>query len=183
MVEADTEPQDSDEDFDDTDTDGDSQDVPLQKDISQSRVGLKKWILISLLGLILIFMGLGLKFGPKIYNSMEGSQSFIPSINIDDDNLSEEILSPFFIPLETGSSKGAIRIDLSVIWDGLASVRYKKKELRIRSNLYGFIIDLAEETEDLNNRISFLEAEIGRVFRDSLGVRDLAIKIKEIKYL
>jgi len=96
--------------------------------------------------------------------------------------LSEKILAPFFIPAPVDSSRNVARIDLSVVWDGLAAVRFKTKELQIRDHLYQYALDLAKESEDLNNKLSFLEAGMSRIFRESLGVKNLVVKIREINY-
>lgn len=148
--------------------------------IPQGKVFFKKWKLLIFLGTILVISGLGIKFAPDLLKMND--QDILLNINTDDDNLTEEDLSPFLIPPEEGNLKGAIRIDLSVIWDGLASVRFEKKGLQIRSDLYRKLTDIARENDDLNSMIPFLENKIGSVFRKSLGVRNLAIKIKEIRY-
>lgn len=146
----------------------------------QGKVFFIKWKLLILLGSVLAVTGLGIKFAPDLLK-MNGQGNLL-EINKDNENLTEEELSPFFIPSEEGSLKGAIRIDLSVIWNGLAAVRFEKKGLQIRSDLYIKLTDIARGNDDLNSMIPFLENKIGSVFRESLGVRNLAIKIKEIRY-
>jgi hypothetical protein len=161
---------------------GDSRESSKKKKRKKSRFGLKKWILLTCFILILMFAGFYFIFLP--------GSSFNPrhDVKVDlfldpkNDNLKEEMLSPFFIPPSSPTSRGAIRIDLSVVWNGLASIRFKKKELQIRGDLYAYMTKLAEDNTDLNPMIPFMEEKIGKIFRDSLGVRDLAIRIKEIKY-
>jgi hypothetical protein len=103
-----------------------------------------------------------------------------PEISVDEDNLREEMLSPFFIP--PGPVDDTIRIDLSIIWDGLASVRFKKKELNLRNMMYEKFYTMAEQNQDLNEKIPYLENEVSSMLRSSLGVQNLEIKIKEIRY-
>ena len=161
---------------------GDTGEGSKKKKRKKSRFGLGKWILLTCFILILMFAGFYLKFLPGL--------SFAPSqdikvdlfLNPKNDNLKEEVLSPFFIPFSSPTSRGAVRIDLSVVWTGLASIRFKKKELQIRGDLYAYMTKLAEDNEDLNPMIPFMEEEIGRILRDSLGLKDLGIRIKEIKY-
>jgi hypothetical protein len=181
LAERENEEQASGEEASETGPKGDKQEVSPENEISPAPTGSKKWILLSVLGLILAISGLGIKFAPDFLNKKQ--DSMIPLIDINEDNLSEEVLSPFFIPPSTEFSRGAIRIDLSVIWDGLASIRFNKQELKIRGLLLSYITKLSEETKDLNSKSSFLEEEMSRLFRESLGVRDLVIKIKEIRYL
>lgn len=157
--------------------------IPDGKTIRHPSKGSKKWIILSVSLLVLIISGLTVKFFPNLLNMGEEKELLIRPIDINNDNLSEELLSPFFIPPSNKSSRGAIRIDFSVIWDNLASLRFNKKELKIRSDLSKFITDFANSTDDLNENISYLEQEMGVFFRNALGARDLVIKIKEIRYL
>ena len=148
----------------------------------------RKWILLSVLGLFLAMAGIGVTFfAPDLLRRKEDAKQEtklnFPLAKINEDNLKEEGLSPFFIPPSTIPSRDAIRIDLSVIWDGLSSIRYKKKELRIRNDIFKYIIKVAEETDELNSRIPVMEEEIGKLLQESLGTGDLVIRIKEIKYL
>ena len=119
---------------------------------------------------------------PEFLNTEQDKEILLQPIDINEDNLSEEILSPFFIPPSDELSRGAIRIDFCVIWNVLASIRFSKKELRIRNDTINFITDLADETDDLNESIPILEQKMSMIFRNALGVRDLVIKIKEIRY-
>lgn len=160
--------------------DDQKKDVPEEVN-PQGKSRIKKWKLFIILGIILATSVLGITFAPNLLK--KNDRDNLVNVNIDDDNLSEKDLSPFFFPSQEGNSSGTIRMDLSVIWDGLAEIRFEKKELQIRSGLYGQLLDIVRENDDLNSMIPFLENKIGAVFRESLDVRDLAIKIKEIRYI
>lgn len=147
----------------------------------QGRSLIKKWTLLMIAGTILAVSGLGIKFGPGLLK-MSDSEILV-NVDINDADLSEEALSPFFIPPGRGNPEGAIRIDLSVVWDGLASVRYRKRELQVRSVLYSQLAKIAEENDDLSSRVSFLENRISSVFRESLGAGTIVVKVKEIRYI
>lgn len=138
-----------------------------------------KWIFIVLV-IILAISGLGIKYAPEHFSFLNINKFKTPEIRIDEDNLSEEILSPFFVP--PGPERNTIRIDLSIIWDGLASIRFKKKELILRNMMSEKFNDIAEQNQDLNEKIPYLEKEVSSMLRHSLGVQNLAIKIKEIRY-
>ena len=157
--------------------------APGKEKIDPPSKGSKKWIVLSIPLLILVISGITIKFYPGFLNKGQDKDLFTRSVDINNDNLNEEILSPFFIPPSDERSRGAVRIDFSVIWDGLASIRFSKRELRIRSDLSKFITDFADKTDDLNENIPLLEQEMTSFFRNALGVRDLAIKIKEIRYI
>ena len=142
-----------------------------------------KWSFLLALGSFFILIGLGITIGPRWLNNQEEKRPGIKQDGLFQDNLREEGLSPFFIPLPPSSSKRLVMIDFSVIWDGLASVRFNKVELKIRDYLYRYIVELAERGEDLQQKTALLETETSRIFREWLGMENLEIKIKEINYL
>ena len=142
-----------------------------------------KWSFLFALGSFFILIVLGITIGPKWLNNQGEKHPGIKPDGFFQDNLQEEGLSPFFIPLPPGSPKRLVMIDFSVIWDGLASVRFNKVELRIRDYLYRYIVELAERSEDLQEKTALLETEMSRIFRERLGMENLEIKIKEINYL
>lgn len=146
---------------------------------AKKKSGKIKWIFIALI-IILGISGLGTKYAPEYFSFLNLNKFETRGIRIDEDNLSEEVLSPFFIP--PGPERDAIRIDLSIIWDGLASVRFKKKELVLRSMMSDKFNDIAEQNQDLNEKIPYLEKEVSSMLRDSMRVQNLEIKIKEIRY-
>ncbi len=142
-----------------------------------------RWSFLLALGSFFILIGLGITIGPKLLNDQEEKRPGIKPDGFFQDNLQEEGLSPFFIPLPPSSPKRLVMIDFSVIWDGLASVRFNKVELNIRDCLYRYIVELAEKSEDLQQKTALLETEMSRTFREWLGMENLEIKIKEINYL
>lgn len=146
---------------------------------AKKKSGKKIWFFIIPV-LILAISGLGIKYAPEHFSFLMKKDFQTPEVSIDEDNLSEEILSPFFIP--PGPADDTIRIDLSIIWDGLASIRFKKKELYLRSMMYEKFYEVASQNQDMNKKIPDLENEVGSMLRSSLGVQNLVVKIKEIRY-
>ncbi len=142
--------------------------------------GKKKWIFIIIIGLILGASGIGYQFMPERFRYLFKKEFKGPAI-INEDNLTEEEISPFFVPPEEADKK-AIRIDLTIVWDGIASIRYKKNELSARQMMSERFYKLAKQHPDLNAVKSDLENEIGSMLRSSLGVQSLNIRIKEIRY-
>jgi|WetSurMetagenome_2_1015567.scaffolds.fasta_scaffold74909_3 hypothetical protein len=138
----------------------------------------KKWLFIGVPVLIL-FTGGSIAF----LNLMGGKKHTLPQVDLTGDNLKEESLSPFFIPPSKDLSRGAVRVDFTVIWDGLASVRYKSSELRVRAEAYDYLKGFTEKTADLSSQKAAMEEEMGAIFRKTLGVTNLAIRIKELKII
>jgi hypothetical protein len=146
-------------------------------------VGRRRWIWISSLGLIMVCWGLvvGVHQGRQWMNRRgEGVFKTLIAAQVQK-GLNEERLPPFFVPLPPEASSRAVRIDFTVIWDGVTSFRFKKMELQVRDRLYGFMVDLAQNRKDLKEKGPLLETEMGRILRESLGTEELAIRIKEIK--
>jgi hypothetical protein len=162
------------------DEDIEDETTPAEQTVAtKKKSGKLKWIFI-IPGIILVISGLGIKYAPDRFSFLTEKKFKTPEISIDEDNLREEILSPFFIP--PGPVDDTIRIDLSIIWDGLAAVRFKKKELNLRNMMYEKFYNIAEQNQDLNKKIPYLESEVSSMLRRSLGVQNLEIKIKEIRY-
>lgn len=149
---------------------------------TRAKSGRIKWVLLILFGIVLAASGITIKLEPGFFIGKKNKAHQASDINMNDDNLSEQELSPFFIPPSEENKKGPIRIDLSVVWDGLASVRFMEKKLLLRSQVYDRITEMAKQSDDLNKKITVLENVIASIFRKGLGVHNLAIRIKEIKY-
>jgi hypothetical protein len=115
---------------------------------------------------------------------MEGKGDGVPApalAKVAPDHLFEEALSPFFIRLPPKSSSRLLMVDFSVVWDGVAAVRFKKRELEIREYLFHHLSDLVRKKKNLQDRVPYLETEIARILQESLGREGLEIKIKEAK--
>jgi hypothetical protein len=147
------------------------------------KINLKKWWLPGILVFILFAGGAVALIKPDLMNMIIRTKHALPAIDLTNDNLQEESLLPFFIPPSSDLSRGAVRVDLTVIWEGLASVRYKSGELRIRAEVYEYLLEVAGKSEDLNAQKAVMEEEMSGIFKKALGVKDLAIRIKELKFI
>ena len=136
------------------------------------------------LSLIIVFLAFIVALG--VFYSLGGLSRFtrqdqFSTINIVPSNLSEEILSPFYIQGQSGSEASLIRIDLSIVWDGLASVRFAKIKLQLRNALFEYFNDMASQNQDeFKNMSTDLEAGIQNIICESLNVKGIVVKIKEI---
>ena len=143
----------------------------------------RKKPIIGLLGLASIAVGLSRTLG---LNGVFGLGPRPPVFDSSGElrgHVVEEALSPFFVPLPATSSERVAVIDFTVIWDGLASVRFKRKELQIRDSLYRYILERAKKGEDLQEKAPILEAEMSRRFQKSMGSKEIEIRIKRVKVL
>lgn len=168
---------------DSEDTDEKEDQKPKAKARKPKRGLIGRWWIPGLAIVILAAAGTVLFLKPDLLGLIKGKRTVDYSIDLTNDNLQEEGLSPFFIPPSSDLSRGAVRIDLTVIWDGVASVRYKNNELRVRAEVYDYLTSLAGKSEDLNLQKTIMEEGMTGIFRKSLGTKDLAIKIKELKFI
>ena len=141
----------------------------------------RKWILLPLSGLILISLGWVIVNGYGRPGGKEKTSSSHLFDSVNSDNLYEEVLRPFFIPLPSEAPNRLVLVNFSVIWDGVASVRFKKRELQIREVLYEHLVKLAQKKKDLQEKRPYLESEIKRIFQEALGREGLDVKIKGIR--
>ena len=145
------------------------------------KIANQKRVWVSLLVLALVLTGI-LAFKGSLWNRTNDTKAFsLLKDKLIQDDLRQEALSRFYIPLPQESDDRVIVIDLSVIWNSISAVRFRKMEVQMRERLYEFMVKLAEREHDLESRVSFIETEIGGILRESLHTEDLAVKIKEIK--
>jgi hypothetical protein len=97
------------------------------------------------------------------------------------DNFREETLAPFFIPLSQGESGKMAAVDAVALWDDLTSLRFQKKEHRIRNRLYQFLVHFEEGEVDLQEKVASIQSQMSGIVRESLGIEDLTIRVREIK--
>ena len=131
---------------------------------------------------LIILTALGIIFGKTSIEGFFHKDDLIDLSLVNKDNLNEKMLMPFVVPLPPDSSSSAVRIDFSVIWDGLASVRFEGRKLYVRDQLYRLLLDLTDKGEDLRTEADFLEQKMTMAFREILQVQNLAVSIKEIQY-
>lgn len=141
----------------------------------------RRWITGGVLAILFAGLGLGITQGYKWIPNIGHKIAPLSSEKIAKQDFYEEKLPPLFIPLQPDAANQAVMIDFSVIWDGLASFRYKSMELQIRNRLYRYMVGLSEKKQDFREKASFIEAQLSKIFRESLGMEDLAIKVKEIR--
>jgi hypothetical protein len=163
-------------------------DIPRPSGLALSRLrafitNRKKPIIVGLLGLVSIAVGLSRTVGLNGVPGLGLRPPMSDSSGELRDHYVEEALSPFFVPLPATSSERVAVVDFTVIWDGLASVRFKRKELQIRDSLYRYILERAKKGEDLQEKAPILEAEMSRTFQESMGSKEIEIRIKRVKVL
>jgi hypothetical protein len=141
----------------------------------------RRWVWGSALALALALTGIFVFGGTQWTKRNDTKASTLSKQKLIQDDLRQEPLSRFYVPLPQDSSDRVLVIDFSVVWDSLSAVRFRKMELQVRDRLYAFMMEQVARGNDLQEKVSFLESEVGRILRESLRTEDLAIKIKEIR--
>jgi hypothetical protein len=97
--------------------------------------------------------------------------------------LVDENLSPFFVPLPTDPENLAVRLDILIRWDRSTRIRFKKDAPLVRSQIYQYLTEFAKKGEDFKSEMTTLEAEMGRIVRRCLGVKDIELFLEEIRFI
>jgi hypothetical protein len=87
----------------------------------------------------------------------------------------------FYIPLPSSFQSRVTVVDFSVVWDALSAVRFKNMESQVRDRLYALMLGMVGKGEDLQDRASTLEAEMGQVLREALRTDNLAVRVREVR--
>jgi hypothetical protein len=125
--------------------------------------------------------------GVTFYGASEGKrspESRQPSLSRDQalrDGLRQEDMPRFYIPLPSTAQSRVTVVDFSVVWDALSAVRFKKMESQVRDRLYALLLGMVGKGEDLQERASTLEAEMGRILQEALRTDNLAVRVREVR--
>jgi hypothetical protein len=145
------------------------------------RLGRMKWVYLGVLGVISLGFALKLAY-PLLSIHLDPFGRFHKrdmGVNPED----YEPMSPFFIPMPSGRDKVAARVDIRVKWDRLTGARFKRDAVLIRQRIYLYLRELDQWSEDLEANRRVLEAGIGRILRQTLGVKDVDVLVENIHYV
>lgn len=140
----------------------------------------RKRLILSLVVLVMAVGFVSALLLPRISFFGKGSPAATEDLVVSDD-FREEKLAPFFIPLSAGVSGRMAVVDAVALWDDLTSLRFQQKEHRIRNRLYQFLLRFEEGGVNLQEKVSSLQLQMSGIVRESLGIEDLTIRVREIK--
>jgi hypothetical protein len=145
------------------------------------RPGRKKWVYVAVLGVISLGVALKLAY-PLLSNHLDLFGRFHKQdMGIRPEEY--ESMSPFFIPMPSGRDKVAARVDIRVKWDRLTGARFKRDAVLIRQRIYFYLRELDRWSEDMEANRRVLEEGIGRILRQTLGVKDVDVLVENIHYI
>ena len=141
----------------------------------------KSMIAIVVMAVLLVFAGLVLFLGPGLLKRLTPKSEFT-RIDVVSENIMEESLQPFFVRLPVESDHGLVRVDFTIVWDGLASVRFQKKETAMRNDIYLYLEQQATENLLIKENKEQLEVGMVGLISGSLNVSGIVVKIKDMSY-
>ena len=100
----------------------------------------------------------------------------------ENDNLTEDVIDPFYIPTPDSSDHALVKLNMSVIWDGLAQVRYRSREVELRGTIYRMLTDMASDPGGQAMKQEVVERELTMKLRATLSVQNLQVKVKDILF-
>jgi len=140
----------------------------------------KKRVTISLIILVIAVGSVSALLWPRFSFFGKGAPFKTESLVVPDDFRGEK-LAPFFVPLTAGVPGKMAVVDAVALWDDLTSLRFQQKEYQIRNRLYEFLVHFEEGGVNLQEKVSSLQQQMSGIVRESLGIEDLTIRVREIK--
>jgi hypothetical protein len=141
----------------------------------------KKWVLVPAGG---FFLMLGLAFGPRFFGGDHGKLLRLGSLlgghAKENQGLVQSVLRPFFVPLPEDSGKLLVKLVISVRWSPEILVMYRKNQIRVRDEVYQYLLRTAGSGEKFDEEKSALVSELDRVFEHALAIRDIEVRVDEI---
>lgn len=142
----------------------------------------RKWIGIFVMLPLGALIAIGITLNSRYFETVKEKPPTPSRRAVPLDSLNEESLSPFFIPLTVDKNGRMVRVDLSVIWYALASVKYKKNRLQIRDQMFNHLKLFFRDNRDSNNGPELLENNLKEILQNVLGIYNLEVKVREINY-
>ena len=139
----------------------------------------KRRLVISLIIIVMVLGSASALLWPRFSFILKGSP-FATEDLVVPDGFREEKLAPFIVPLSAGGAGKLAVVNIVALWDDLTSLRFQKNEYQIRNRLYQFLVHFEERGVDLQKKVSSLQLEMSGIVRESLGIEDLTIRVREI---
>jgi hypothetical protein len=140
----------------------------------------KRRLVISLIIIVMALGSASALLWPRISFILKGSSSATEDLVVPD-GFREEKLAPFIVPLSAGGAGKLAVVNIVALWDDLTSLRFQKNEYQIRNRIYEFLVHFEERGVNLQKKVSSLQLEMSGILRESLGIEDLTIRVREIK--
>jgi hypothetical protein len=141
----------------------------------------RKAVLSVASALILVVVGVAFYGASEGTRGPESRQASLSGDQALQDGLRQEEMPRFYIPLPSTSQSRVTVVDFSVVWDALSAMRFKRMESPVRDRLYALMLGMVGKGEDLQDRTSTLETEMGRILREALRTDNLAVRVREVR--
>lgn len=125
------------------------------------------------IGVVLVAGGFFLKSRLGKAKQSSGTEESSPVVS---DPLVEEKLKPFFVLVKIKTSDAVMaKIDISVKWKRIVSIRYKESAHQVRAEIYGALERLLREGLSPNRDKGFIIERVRKALNNALGVNTVQI--------
>ncbi len=141
----------------------------------------KKWVFTLGAGLLMV-LGLGFSYG--FLNGKQGKLSELNGLAEgqakEERALVETVLKPFFVPQPEDSENNAVKLVISVQWSRGTLIAYRKNAIRVREEVYQYLLQAAGSGENFAEKKSGLASELDRVLQHALAIKNIRVRVNEI---
>jgi hypothetical protein len=141
----------------------------------------KKWALILGAGL-LVLLGLGFSYG--FLSGRQGklleSDGLTKGQAKEERTLVETMLKPFFVPQPEDSENDAVKLVISVQWSRGTLIAYRKRAIRVRDEVYQYLLQAAGSGKNFTEKKSDLASELEGVLQHALAIKKIRVRVNEI---
>jgi hypothetical protein len=141
----------------------------------------KKWVLTLGAGL-LVLLGLGFSYG-----FLSGRQGKLLESNgltrgqaKEERALVETVLKPFFVPQPEDSENDVVKLVISVQWSRGTLIAYRKRAIRVRDEVYQYLLQTAGSGKNFSEKKADLAPELDRVLQHALAIKNIRVRVNEI---
>lgn len=94
--------------------------------------------------------------------------------------LVETVLKPFFVPQPENSKNAAVKLIVSVQWSRGTLITYGKETVRVRDEVYQYLLQSAGSGKYSAEEKKSLASELARVLQHALAVKNIRVRVNHI---
>jgi hypothetical protein len=131
-------------------------------------------------GTLLFIMGAALFFFFQGNRTKEFSlEHFFSGADGNGQSSAKTVLKPFYVPLTGNTDHAALCLIVSVRWDPQTLARYREEQVRVRNEVYQFLLHAADSGEDMAKEKGALASKLSTVFQHALAAHHITVTVDE----
>jgi len=141
----------------------------------------KKWAFTLSAGLlVLLILGIGYGFLSVRQGKLLDLNGLIGRQTKGGRALVETVLKPFFVPQPENSENAAVKLVVSVLWNSGTLITYRKEPVRVRDEVYQYLLQEAGSGKDFAKEKQSLASGLSTVLQHALAVKDIRVRVHDI---